>query len=163
VFVSDRESDRVRELVKSGLTPWTEPGFDPADGFSVLRGSLSADLVLLDPFGDFLPQASERAPDIAAAARRVTVTLFAPNLDPRNRVGRLWSALVCREFPTALIGRCPPLRHSGVRGESRYQAEVLLIVPPGQLEEVQQELAPRLQRFCHHLGTVLGVNVAFAH
>lgn len=118
--------------------------------------------MLLDPFGDFLPQAFRLAPDIAAAARRVTVLLFALNLDPHNRVGRQWADLVRREFPTALIGRCPPLRDSGVRGESRYQAEVLLIVPPGQVDDMRKELAPRLERFCQQLGAVLGVDVAFS-
>ncbi len=54
VFVSDRDSDALEDLCDSGLVKLCYSGFDPEDGFTILDTNIEANLLLLDPFEDFL-------------------------------------------------------------------------------------------------------------
>src|SRR5882724_5503235 len=55
VLVSDRDSEAREALAGDpSIRSLACPGFSPWDGFSILGAAVEADLVLLDPFADFL-------------------------------------------------------------------------------------------------------------
>ncbi len=117
------------------------------------------DLVLLDPFGEFLrDRAPEVVPRMREAAKRGAVLLFALNLDPGNAVGRRFDQLLEQHLPDAWRMTCPPLpAGTGVKGESRYHADVVLAAPllehSGSPEA--QRLRTRLTAFAKHLARAL--------
>ena len=140
----------------------TGHGYDGYDAVAaIVRGSTEGDLVLIDPFSEFLPrQASAIVPQMTTMAKRAAVLLFALNLDPRNRVGRQFDALLEEHMPGAWRMTCPPLHGTAVRGEGRYHAEVLLSARPLLEPEEAQEvdvLWERLTRFAELLAGVFGL------
>ncbi len=105
---------------------------DRYDGYRALgpiaRASREGGLLLIDPFfDDFLEQRARTVvPQMRAVAERAAVLLFALNQNPRSRIGRRFDALLEDHLRGAWRMTCPPLRHSVVRGESSYHAEVVL-------------------------------------
>ena len=94
-------------------------------------------------------------PDIADAAKRATVILFALNLNPRNRVGLRFNRLLREHLSGAWRMTCPPLRNSRVKGEGKYYAEVVLAGPN---VSGADELRKRLDDFAEKLAVVLGLS-----
>ena len=87
---------------------------------------------------------------MAKAAERAAVLLFALNLDPSNCVGQRFEGLLKEHLPEAWRMTMPPLRFTGIRGESKYHAEVILaaraLTDPDadKLKERLEELGARL-------------------
>ena len=168
IYASDSDAGRARKLRNSGLLPVTEiifpplspnsntPPYDGYDFFDPIVASYQqGDLALVDPFGDFLPRKSGIViPQIAAASKKATVVLFALNLDPGNRVGRRFDALLKAHLPNALKMTCPPIGNSMVKGEGTYYADVVLAGP-----NVSDAggLQIQLSAFTEKLAAVLGL------
>ncbi len=164
VLTGDRVSERREQLRAAGLSmvdeefPRCGTGADHYDAYAafgeIVHVLKDDDLVLLDPFHEFLPRkAPTVVPHMAKAARRAAVLLFALNLDPGNRVGRRFDALLERHLPGAWRMTCPP-----VKGELRFHADVVLTARP--LRDSTQEvhlLRRRLADFTKHLASVLGL------
>lgn len=122
------------------------------------------DLVLIDPFAEFLHRhARSVVPRLPELASRSAVLLFALNRDPRNRVGRRFDALLEEHLPGAWRLTCPPLPEQGVKGESKYHAEVVLAAPLLLAHRHSLEttnvltLRERVTEFAGHLSGVLEV------
>ena len=169
VLASDLDPARRARLQAAGLAMVEEdfPGCaGQYDGYAALneiaRRVGDGDLVLVDPFADFLPRSARTVvPRLAALAGRAAVLVFALNLNPGNRVGQLFDALLEAHLPGALRLTCPPLPDRGVKGESRYHAEVVLaaraLLPHGRSPEPLSAatLRTRLATFAEHLTGVL--------
>lgn len=159
VFVSDSDPDARRAFQGSCLQPLSWPGFSPADSFSILGTDIEADLLLLDPYADFLRDTAPTViPKLARVAERMACALFVLNLDPTNRVGRRYHDLRTRHLSHAWSLRCPRLPDRGVRGESRYEVEVLL----AWRRFDAHPLGERLQRYAASLSMVLDAQVTFS-
>ena len=168
VLTADRERGCRERLRASGLSMLDEGfphlgggsvGYDAYTAFGEIARILKADdLVLLDPFGEFLPRKAQTVvPQMAEAARHAAVLLFALNLDPGNPVGRRFDALLRRYLPGAWRMSCPPLAGTRVKGEATYHADVVLAARP--LHEAGRGdvhvLRTRLTGFTRHLCSVL--------
>ena len=87
--------------------------------------------------------------------------IFALNLNPGNQVGQQFDALLESHLPGALRLTCPPLPDQGVKGESKYHAEVVLaaraLLPHGRSREPSSAatLRTRLAVFAEHVADVL--------
>ena len=93
-------------------------------------------------------------------AKRAAVLLFALNLDPRNRVGRRFDALLEEHLRGAWRMTCPPLGGTAVRGESKHYAEIVLAARPLLEPEAVRDLdvlRERLTRFAERLAGVFGL------
>lgn len=160
VAAADRDPAARRALEASGLAPLTATGFRPGDGFSVLHAELDADLLLLDPFADFIETEAERVlPAVAAAACRTAVVVFVPDPGPETGPGRRLRALKADCLTAAWSLRCPPLTGTPLRGESGHHSELLLAAPwlDG---PAAGALAQRLAAFVRRLARVLDAPVS---
>jgi hypothetical protein len=139
------------------------PGFRSTDGFSVLSSDIEADLLLLDPFPDFLPKrAANEIPRIANTSNRIACVLLVMNLNPANSVGQQYSRLRSKYLPTAWSLHCPKLRNTGVRGESGYEVEVLLAWRPLADHPRRTILLSRLRSYADALSGVLNTRITFS-
>ena len=145
VFASDREEERRIRLRKAGLLPLEEafPQLGAPDDYDAYRAlevirseTTSNDLVLVDPFDDFLKadidggnRAEHVLPMLSQMAARSTVVLFALNEDPFGREGRRFDELLQNHLNNAVVMSCPPVRPSRISGESNYHADVVLAGP----------------------------------
>ena len=139
---------------------------DRYDGYRALGpiacASREGDLLLIDPFfDDFLEQRARTVvPRMRAMAERAAVLLFVLNQDPQSRIGRRFDALLENDLCGAWRMTCPPLRGTGVRGESSYHAEVVLaarLLREGKRVRDIDVLSRRLTVFAKLLAGVLGV------
>ena len=135
VLVSDCCSSK-REILsqRPGFTELEACRFNPNNGYSVLnsinQGCINADLVLIDPFGDFLRDwQDDILPQIADASKRTAIILFVLNKDPGNFVGKKWKRNKKKFLLDAWTLSCPRLAYSEVMGESTYDMEVVLAAP----------------------------------
>ena len=166
VLSGDRDSERRERLRAAGLAmvdeefPRWRAGADRYDAYAAFGEIVDIlgedDLVLLDPFHEFLPRMARTVvPQMATASRRAAVLLFALNLEPGNSVGRRFDALLERHLPGAWRMTCPP-----VNGELRFHADVVLIarslVKRDSGHDVQL-LRRRLTDFTKHLASALGM------
>ena len=136
VLFSDQCPNKREILSRQGKFGFTElkaRGFDPRDGYSALnvvnQGGIQADLILIDPCGDFLPRHGALLPHIAEASKRVAVVLFVLNKIPTNNIGKDWAKNKKKFLPNAWTLSCPRLAYSEVKGESTYDVEVILAAP----------------------------------
>ena len=94
----------------------------------------------------------------AEMAKRAAVLLFALNLNPHNRVGRRFDALLKKYLQGAWRMTCPPLPKRGIKGESKYHAEIVLAARPflehGDSPDIV-ELRTRLKDFAKNLVDIL--------
>jgi hypothetical protein len=165
VFVSDGDQNAVQVLLhESPFHQLAAPGFNPADGYSILQADIQGDLVLLDPFSDFLPRKARAViPQIAEACQTIACVLFVLNLDPDNSVGRRYRDLRLQWLPDAWSLHCPTLPHgTNVRGESTYEVDVLLAWEPLLNHPHRNILRERLSRYAEMLTVVLDVPVTFS-
>ena len=141
VFTADRCTERRKRLRDSGLSmlndafPHCGAGTAPYDAYAafeeIVREAEETDLVLLDPFASFLrhkarsviPQMRKM---ISGRTGRGAVVLFALNLNPDNCVGKRFDALLKEHLKGAWRMKCPPLSGTGIRGEGKHRAEVIL-------------------------------------
>lgn len=157
VLASDRGADSRAELTASGLEELSALGFDSRNAYSILTADVSGDLLLIDPFSDFLPLAPTYLPELARVAQSIPVTLFVLDRDPNNRVGRQYADLRSRYLADAFCVRCPKLARSGVRGEAKYEAEVILFATNLEAHPEYPTLRRSLSQFVEHLSGVLGI------
>ena len=164
VSVSDRDSEARKAFVgDTSIRCVACSGFTPSDGFSILNAAVEADLVLLDPFADFLPKrASDVIPRIAHVSERIACVLFVLNLDPGNRVGQRYLGLRSAHLPEAWSLHCPKLPDHGVRGESGYEVDVLLAWGPLRNHPAMDALRERLKSYAHSLSQVLNAKITFS-
>ena len=170
VYVADRDSQRRKRLRESGLRMLSEifPGIDSGprayDAYEalgrIINGTRAGDIVLIDPFDEFLPEkASETIPKMAEMAQTATLILFALNRDPQNSVGRQFDRLLERHFGGALIMTLPPLRDSPIRGESNCYVDLVLAGPEtGNDSITSAEFTRRLNGFSRKLTAALGLS-----
>lgn len=172
VHVGDADTGRSQGLAAAGLQsldalpacPQGLAGQEGYDAYAFLSAYIdqaeAQDLVLIDPFGEFLPDRSDRViPQIEVLAACAAVLLFALNLDPCNSVGRRFDALLERHLPEAIIMTCPPLHKSGIKGESRHYADAVLASPVlGRDSDEKDALLTRLDSFATQLGQVLSLS-----
>jgi hypothetical protein len=164
VSVSDRDSEAQEALAADpSIRSLACPGFSPSDGFSILGAAVEADLVLLDPFAEFLPKrASDVIPRIADASERIACVLFVLNLDPGNRVGQQYRGLRSTHLSAAWCLHCPKLPDRGVHGESRFEVDVLLAWRPLRNHPARDVLRERLKRYADSLSEVLDAKITFS-
>ena len=172
VLAGDANPARRERLRAAGLSMIEEDfpgcGLDAGhyDAYATLseivRCTNHSDLLLIDPFAEFLPRHARTViPRLAELASRSSVLLFALNRDPRNRVGRQFDALLEEHLRGAWRLTCPPLPDQGVKGESKYHAEVVLAAPlllahrHGREATNVSTLRERLTAFVGHLSGVL--------
>ena len=143
ILSGDASRTRRERLQRSGLEMLDEvfsvgsedAEHDPEAGYDGYRmldaiadGADSGDLVLIDPFfDDFV---SGRAPDVVPTIAKVTARavalLFVLNPNPGDADGQRFDALLRQHLGGAWRIACPPIRDTGVRGEARYYAEIVL-------------------------------------
>ena len=167
VFASDKDQNTRKELADYGICELKREGFDAQDGYSVLDCVRKNEMVLIDPFGDFLPRevkADSEKQIIRKIAREskqknATIVLFVLNKDPENCVGKKYQQLKEEHLRDAWVLSCPPLeKNTGVRGESTYHLEVLLVSP--RLKEANAKaLHDRLRDYAKALTKILNVEV----
>ena len=153
VVASDCNEERRERLRESGVKMLEDEfpalaSLDTYDAYAALdviqRGISAEDLILIDPYDDFL--APDRNSQIRAQgvlhmlgkiAQCSAVLLFALKEDPLGPVGRSFSELQRTNLSGAYIMTCPPISQGGVKGEAKYFADVILAAPtaPGNESE----------------------------
>jgi hypothetical protein len=162
VYVSDSNSAALVAFQDPTLNRLECAGFSASDGFSILDAEIQGDLLLLDPFADFLPRrAVEVIPEIATASERIACVLFVLNLSPENRVGQQYRQLCSQYLPAAWFLNCPKLPHRGVEGESRYEVDVLLAWRGLAEHPARHELRKRINTYAQLLSGVLDAKITF--
>jgi len=170
VLTTDQDPERRKRLQDSGLTLIDEdfPNASLSDAYNafenaVIPNAKHDDLVLIDPFAEFLlKRAPVVVPQMGEMARRAAVLLFGLNLDPQNWVGRRFDKLLKTHLEGAWRLTCPPLNHVGVRGESRHRPEVVLAarwLSEGKGSGNVRALWERLASFSEQLAGVLDLAV----
>jgi hypothetical protein len=160
---SDPEARHALAECNSSLQDLKVPGFSSSDGFSILGCDVDADLLLLDPFADFLPNRADREiPRMANIASRMACVLFVLNLDPTNCVGRRYCSLRSKHLPSAWSLHCPRIPDTPVRGESRYEVEVLLAWQRLMDHPHRDILRNRLQSYANCLSAVMRTKITFS-
>ena len=172
VLASDKNPTRRGRLRACGLSPLSEdfPGCfgdeDEFDGYAAIDqiapGARDGDLLLIDPFEEFLPdRASAVVPRLAEIAQRASVLLFALNPDPNDPDGRQFDDLLAKHLPGSWRMTCPPLRrNTGVKGESRFHADVVLAARAfgdTTRRPAVATLWTRLNEYSRHLANALDV------
>ncbi len=153
VLVSDRDPDALHDLIASGLVALQHPGFDPADGFSILATDIDADLVLIDPY-TLREDAPTVFPRVAVLSQRMAFVLFAVIQDPMNAEGRRFAALKANHLPHAWTLHCPRLE-----GESLNAFDVLLVAPRLLARAEAATLQDRLDRYARRLSEMFAAPV----
>ena len=165
VLFSDQCPNKREILSREGKFGFTElkaRRFDPRDGYSALNainhGDLQADLVLIDPFSDFLKcRQDDVLPRIKDASEKAAIVLFVLDMDTGKRssgsvknIGKQWRGNRGKFMDGALSMSCPPLGHfDGIK----YRTEVVLAAP--QLTRASTgELQNRLECFAQKLAKV---------
>jgi hypothetical protein len=163
VYVSDSDSAALEAFQEPALNRLECAGFSPSDGFSILGAEIQGDLLLLDPFADFLPRrAVEVIPKIATASARIAVVLLVLNLNPENRVGQQYRQLRSQHLSAAWFLNCPKLPpHRGVEGESRYEVDVLLAWRALAEHPARNDLRNRIDTYAQFLSGVLDAKITF--
>jgi hypothetical protein len=163
VLVSDRDPGALHDLLCSGLTELQYPGFDAADGYSILKTEINPDLILIDPFDSLVSrEAPLILPEISKFSARVAIIVFVLIRDLMNADGKRYVALKTQHLSHAWSLRCPPLQDTGIKGEANYTAEVLLIAPKLLMQPTAALLREKLKCFAKRLSEVLAAPVAFS-
>ncbi len=164
VLVSNRYSDALEDLCNSGLVKLLYPGFDPKYAFSILDTNIEANLLLLDPFEDFIisKDIEHKFQQIEKFSERMAVIVFILNKELQNRIGNRYADLKKRYLSQAWTLCCPKLRDKGVKGESEYLVEVLLLIPNSlRLLPSIRELRSTLTRYAKRLTEILEAPIHF--
>ena len=169
VLVNDKCEEKRTRLEGADLALLNkseEFSVSDTDGYAafekiVREGKLQKDdLVLIDPFADFLNPKKGAAykkviPQIAKAIEQgAAVILFALNEDPGDETGDDFQNLLRKRLPRAWRMTMPPLRFPGIRGESKYHAEVVLAASVLKDEAESNELKKRLEKLAGHLADI---------
>ena len=173
VLTDDRCKEKRTRLKEAGLTLLRESeefsisdagDYDAYKAFEKIIPQLGEndrknDLVLIDPFDDFLnPNKGEHYKEVIPQIKETieqgaAVILFALNKNPCEPDGRKFEALLRKHLPRTWRWRAtmPPLRYVGLRGESNYHAEVVLAARALETDPDAVELKKRLEKLEEHL------------
>lgn len=135
IFASDKDQARRSDLEISGIRPIED--HDPENGFGILDKQFDGfDLILLDPFADFLlnEYGNRRDPtshfeSISKSVERndrLCVMLFVLDMKP-NSIHEQYVQQRNKYSELSFCLRCPKMKNTGVGGEAKYNMEVLLI------------------------------------
>ena len=173
VFASDCDEGRREKLLDAGLQPLEEAfpqlgdpaNYDAYRTLDVIRSETTRnDLILVDPFDDFLEsddkgcnRAENVLPMLSQITKSSTVLLFVLNKDPFNHLGRRYDELLRKHLGGAVKMSCPPIRPSGVEGESTNYVDVVLAGPdlggaPGEATYLRCRLEHLAQKLTDALG-----------
>jgi hypothetical protein len=162
ILVSDRDPLALRDLMRSGLKKIQHPRFDPLNGYSILMAGLDADLILIDPFDSFVStEAPFVVPKVSKTSASVATVVFVLIPDLWGAEVERYAALKARYLSHSWSLRCPPVRHTTVRGEAVYIVEVLLVAPKLLQQPAAASLRQQLERYAERLSAVLGERVRF--
>lgn len=163
VFVSDADEVHLELLRSANLQIINADGFHRTDGFSILDTKTSPDILLLDPYADFLPKmATKVIPKLASFSDLTTIVLFVLNLNPANAVGRRFNSLLHNYCAEGWLAKCPPLIQTSVRGESKYCVELVILPAANLSKSMTSNLFSNFSGYCQTLGTILDADVTFA-
>ncbi|WP_455207413.1 hypothetical protein [Kaarinaea lacus] len=169
IKVSDRNALALRDLLSEGFESITYGRFNTLESFSILDTDVSvndASFILIDPFDDFLPEyANSVVPKLPqfVVNRGIPVTLFVLCKDWNSELGFNWQRLKNLHLTpelTYLSIACGKIESSQVKGESQYNSEAILLLPPDYAKAHLESLLIRLQKFCRPLGGILGQAVS---
>lgn len=138
VFVDDCDSERLKRLLACDLQPLKDAfpdAFDRSGRYDAYAAfekiackAREGDVALIDPFSEFLPRKAKMiVPQMKEMADRASVVLFALNKDPGNRDASRFNNLLKKHLKGAWRMTCPPLPCRGIRSESLYHAEIILV------------------------------------
>ena len=169
VFASDSDKLARSDLEASGLQLLQERrGYSSKDGHSILNLVDEFDLILVDPFSNFLRDEfwkndGKHFREMLKAVRTpescgLWLAVFVLNMNPRNRVGEKYADFK-REIANLFIGlHCPKIPDSEVHGEDRFETEILLI--SSQVKEGKiSGLRKRLIRFAESAQSALNADI----
>ncbi len=177
VIVSDCDSERREKLQESGLVMLEDElphlgnphGYDAYAALEMIQNeTTNEDLILIDPFADFLkpePNGHNRAekilPIVSEISKHSAVLLFVLNKNPFNSVGRRFDELLYTHLQGGLILTCPPIHGTDIKikGESKYYADVVLATPtaPRNCSEFVY-FRSRLKFFARKLANAVGLS-----
>lgn len=158
IWVGDRCEERTARLIADhGCREMPES----RDGYAALRRDELYDLILLDPFRDFVDQASDVIPKLVARTVDCSILLFTISTsDSRGARACCADALrreCSRQSATVIAGGIPGPIRSRIRGESGYEMEVAFLprtdLAAGACSEALPELAVTAVQVAAALGT----------
>ena len=170
IKVSDRNQKAMEDLLNEGFEPIQFDGFDSQNSFSIIDCKLSkheVSLLLLDPFDDFLSQYADSVIHWLAgtvSTLRVPVLVFVLCKDWESEAGLKWQQLQARFLLPDLMQfslACSQISESIIKGETNFNSEAVLLLPPGYGEEYLDQLTNRLQNFSVKISNVLKRDVVF--
>ena len=137
VFASDKDQLACSDLEISGISPIED--HDPENGFGILDKQHDGrfDLILLDPFADFLRNEygdrqetpTSHFESISKSVERndrLCVMLFVLDMKD-NSIHEQYVQQRSKYSGRSFCLRCPKMKKTGVGGEAKYNMEVLLI------------------------------------
>ncbi|MBV5330111.1 MAG: hypothetical protein JZU65_21200 [Chlorobium sp.] len=170
VYISDRNKEAINDLIKSGLGQISLEGFMSEDAYSILDCNLqsnNANLLLLDPFADFLENHEKLFPKIAAivAHNEVAVALFILSDDSMSLAYGKFNDLRKRESKERILQlsfSCPKLHDSGIKGEEKYCSDIILFLPAKYRTPQLDILRKNLKRYSDMMTQVLNQEIQFS-
>lgn len=170
VFISDRNKEAIDDLIESGLERITLEGFISENAYSILDCNLTsnnANLLLLDPFADFLENYEKLFPKITAivALNEVAVALFVLSDDSLSFAYEKFNDLRKRESNERILQlsfSCPKLQNTGIKGEEKYCSDIILFLPAKYRIPQLDILRKSLNRYSEMLTQVLNQEIQFS-
>jgi hypothetical protein len=170
VLISDRNKEAINDLIASGLDRITLKGFMPDDAYSILDCNLTsnkANLLLLDPFADFLENYENLYPKITAAVvqAEIPVALFVLSDDSLAFAYEKFNELRKRDSKEKMIQlsfSCPQLHHTGIKGEEKYCSDIILLLPVNYRTPQLDVLRKNLKRYSDMLTQLLNQKIQFS-
>ncbi|MCJ7603915.1 MAG: hypothetical protein MUO63_20770 [Desulfobulbaceae bacterium] len=170
VFISDCNKHAVDDLIESGLDRITLEDFISEDAYSILDCNLtsnSANLLLLDPFADFLENYEKLFPKLTTfvAQAEVAVALFVLSHDSLSFAYEKFNDLRKRDSNERIIQlsfSCPKLQHTGIKGEEKYCSDIILFLPAKYRIPQLEVLRKNLKKYSDKLGRILGQEISYA-
>lgn len=169
VLVSDRNEDAIHDLIRSGLERIDHEKFTAENAYSILDCNLTgndASLLLLDPFADFLESYETILPKVIESVSfdEVAITLFVLSDESTsleyenfNILRRLGVTNKTIQFSFS----CSQLKNTGIKGEERYQSEVILFLPKKYRSLQLDGLIQNLKQYARTLTRVLNQEIQF--
>jgi hypothetical protein len=119
--------------------------FELSNGYDIIDDKNDYDLILLDPYADFIPNYRKYLPRLVKKSINSSILLFILNLTNSTRqynkvITRLKECLGCNQ--NAIIGRIPA--HPFNEAESKYHFEILFLPKIILSKTALEELFPRL-------------------
>jgi hypothetical protein len=92
----------------------------------------------------------------------MAIVVFVLIQDPTNVDGRRYTTLKAHHLAHAWVLHCPALQHTGVKGESKYASEILLVAAQLLAQPAAATLQDQLERYARRLTEVLEAPVRFS-